>query len=194
MMKNGRLLLWLAMGAMVGTAVCGQGGEKQGLARTKAGERVAQSANFDTSPVTLAEVHATGDRLERAIRRIVFEEADPKTSRATPEDRAAKRHEIVAEFWRLYRLAEPGFKFTPRPTQYDPARLTVEAGHEMRKPLETMLKQGFLGKVAPIPAGKEETITIAEYGDALGFFMARMSELTHTPNTRWSPYLFGHIE
>jgi hypothetical protein len=37
----------------------------------------------------------------------------------------------------------------------------------------------------------KDTLTIEEFGDALGYFFARLADLTHTPSFEYSPYLGG---
>jgi hypothetical protein len=33
---------------------------------------------------------------------------------------------------------------------------------------------------------------VREFGDALGFLLLRLAELTHTPSSKWSPYMNAH--
>ncbi|HRK21834.1 MAG TPA: hypothetical protein PLX06_08500 [Fimbriimonadaceae bacterium] len=143
-------------------------------------------------PVTLGEMHATIEQLEIAIRRVVLANNQPPVGHNLAAERPATRVEIINEFWRLYQLAKPSFKFTPRPVVLQLKSITIPSEDAARRPLETMIKHGFIGKVAPLASNEGPNMTVAEYGDALGFFLARIGDLTHTPSAKWSPYMFNH--
>jgi len=101
----------------------------------------------------------------------------------------ASRDDVIRLFDRLYEKVKPSFKFTPRFVKYDPAVLTVSKNKAERATLEKLIKWQFIAKVGPIAAGKKETLTLDQFGDALAFFTLRVADLTHTPSARWSPYL-----
>lgn len=185
-MRQSRTLFAVVLGMAFAIASSSQDEQKTGLSKG-ATKPVAQG---DTAPVTVAEVYATVDRLETAIRKVVLREKATYTPRKVGADRPATRPEIIAEFYRLYLSAKPKFKFTPRPVPYNAKLFTISS--EAREPLEKLVKTGFIGKVAPVATGTGPGLTIEEYGDALGFFMARIGDLTHTPSSKWSPYMFNH--
>lgn len=145
-------------------------------------------------PVTIGELHATIEKLEIAIRRVVLANNQPPVGHNLAAERPATRTEIISEFYRLFQLAKPNFKFTPRFVALQVKSITIPAEDPMRKPLETMIKFGFIGKVAPLTSADGPNLSVAEYGDALGFFLARIGDLTHTPSAKWSPYMFNHRE
>jgi len=181
-------LLAASMAILAAAMAGGQGEEKAKL--STGAKKPAQAAA--SGPVTIGEVHATIEKLEVAIRRVVLSSTQAPLSHNTAENRPATRSEVIGEFWRLYQLAKPNFKFTPRPVALQASSLTVPPADEMRKPLETLIKHGFVGKVSPLAAGTGPNMTLEDYGDALGFFLARIGDLTHTPSARWSPYMFNH--
>lgn len=161
--------------------------------RTKlSSPKPAVKAQGNAGPVTLGEVHATIEKLEVAIRRVVLASPQPAVSQSLAADRPATRSEIIGELWRLYQLAKPRFKFTPRPVLLQVKSITLPAEDASRKPLEALIRHGFIGKVAPLAAGEGDHLTVEQYGDALGFFLSRIGDLTHTPSARWSPYMFNH--
>ena len=174
-------------GLLLAALIFAQGEEKGGLTKTK-----APAIKVDNGHVTLPELYATIAKVELGLRRVVLSSSQAPVVRQNVQDRVAKRSEITAEFWRLFQLAKPYFKFTPKAVVFKPNLLSIPATDPQRKPLETLIRFGFIGKVAPLATNAAPSISITEYGDALGFFIARMSDLTHTPSAKWSPYMFGH--
>lgn len=100
-----------------------------------------------------------------------------------------RRTETVLAMKRLFDMASPRFCFTPRFVGYEPDRLTLPAGDPSRPILEELIRWQCVAKLGPVAAGERTTLTVDEFGDALGFCMARLADLTHMPSTRWSPYL-----
>lgn len=186
-MAKSRQIFFVACAFGAATMIFAQDEEKSGLSKTK-----AQPIKVDAGHVTLPELYATIERLELGVRRVVLSSAQAPVSRKDVPNRVAKRTEITAEFWRLFQLAKPHFKFTPKAVAYRQNLLSIPATDPQRKALETMIRFGFIGKVAPLATSSAPSLSIPEYGDALGYFIARMSDLTHTPSAKWSPYMFGH--
>lgn len=184
-----KLWITLAIGtAALGTTYAfGQGEGREG------GQSAAKKPIQATSgPLTVGEMNATIEKLEIAIRRVVLANSQAPMSHPAVPDRPATRSEVIAEFWRLYQLAKPNFKFTPRPVNLQVKSISIPTDNAQRKPLEALIKHGFIGKVSPLAAGSGDSLTLSDYGDALGFFLSRISDLTHTPSSRWSPYMFNH--
>ncbi len=132
----------------------------------------------DEPPVTSAEVQASLAQAGRALASILHL-SNPELGAATST--TASRSEIIAGFWKLYTLARPKFRFSPRPIKVlgKPAELT----------LTILIKYGFVAPVGPLTLASRINFSLDEYGDALGMFLARTAELTHTPSSQWSPYL-----
>ena len=186
-MGNWRQVSLAGCGLLLAALIFAQGEEKGGLTKTK-----AAPIKVDNSPVTLSELYSTIEKVELGVRRVVLSSTQAPVPRKEFADRVAKRTEVTAEFWRLFQLAKPHFKFTPNAVKFKPELISIPASDPQRKPLETMIRFGFIGKVAPLATSSAPSMSIPEYGDALGFFIARMSDLTHTPSAKWSPYMFGH--
>lgn len=143
-------------------------------------------------PLSVAELNASIDKVEIAVRRVVLANRQNPAARPAMEDRPATRQEVITEFKRLFEMARPHFKFTPRPVKFDATMISIPTGDPARAPLETMIRFGFIGKVAPIATALGPNLTLEEFGDALGLFLARIGDLTHTPSEKWSPYMFNH--
>lgn len=184
--------LWaklLICSAVVSMSACsGAQEDKSGLSHTTK----KAAAPMVNGPVTLGEVYATIDRLEQGVRRVVLASTQAPNERSASPDRPATRAEILGEFWRLFQLAKPYFKFTPRPVNFEAKNLSTPASDPLRKPLETLIRYGFVGKVSPIATNTASDMSLEDYADALGFFMSRLGDITHTPSSKWSPYMFNH--
>ncbi|HCD99740.1 MAG TPA: hypothetical protein DER07_01710 [Armatimonadetes bacterium] len=100
-----------------------------------------------------------------------------------------RRTEAILALKRLFDMASPRFCFTPRFVAYEASRLTVPPGDPSRAALEELIRWQCVAKLGPVAAGERTTLTVDEFGDALGFCLARLADLTHMPSTRWSPYL-----
>jgi hypothetical protein len=109
----------------------------------------------------------------------------PKPGSAAP----AKREEIVAEMARLFELCRPTFKYTPRFTNYKPESIGLAKASRQRQNLEKLIKWGAVAKTDPFVASKQETVSLALFADSFGLFLIRIADLTHTPSSKWSPYL-----
>lgn len=138
--------------------------------------------------LTEAEMYRNLDRLEDAVRSVL--KLNKVTQRgANTASTPAKRGELLERLDYIYELAKPKFVMTPREITFDPKKVSLPAQHPQRKSAEKLVKWGFVGRVAPVVTGNKETMTLHEFGDVLGIFLARLSEVTHKPSTKWSPYL-----
>ncbi|MCX7800736.1 MAG: hypothetical protein N2109_10385 [Fimbriimonadales bacterium] len=100
-----------------------------------------------------------------------------------------RRSETILAIHRLFEHVRPRFCFTPRMVAYEPSRITLPSGDPARGALEELIRWQVVAKLGPLAAGDKTTVTVDELGDALGFALARLADLTHMPSTRWSPYL-----
>jgi hypothetical protein len=174
-MKN----LFLA-GALVLTAVGAPQEPKEGLSRRP------KNVVSTNAPVTQAEARAVFTRAERVLRSAL----NLKGSGVSPlpaGKQPVTRDQVVGEFARLYKLVGPSAKLTPRPVRFEVTRLRMSGAR--REDLTRLVRLGAIAPVGAVAAGPKETLTVAEFGDALGFFLARMAEITHMPSRKWTPAL-----
>jgi len=141
------------------------------------------------SKVTVGDVNAVFGKLDHAVRKVVGISGKPRLKLGGRQSASATREQIVLEFARLFEMARPHFKFTPRKIKFDPSMLTIRKGTRARAELETMIALQFVAKVGPLAASEKPTLTLAQFGDAVGYFYARVADLTHTPSSKWSPYM-----
>jgi hypothetical protein len=97
------------------------------------------------------------------------------------------RELVVAELSQEYDLLSPKAKYTPLPVSYDPSVLKIAAAE--RTSLERLIRLGFVARVGPLATGPTDTITPHDLGDAVGFFMCRIAQITYLPDPKWSPMI-----
>ena len=100
----------------------------------------------------------------------------------------ATRSMIIAEFDRWFQWTRPSFKSRPADLVFDPKRLTVK-DKSARASLERLIGWGFVAKVGPLATNKVETVSLVDFGDALGLFLSRVADLTHMPSSKFTPAL-----
>ncbi len=143
-------------------------------------------AQDGSKPVTQAEastVFAKADKVIKAVLHLAKSPAAFPSSGST-----ATREQIVMRFQAELDIAQSKFKFTPPPLKSAPAVMSFksEQTKSVAKKLEVL---GFVDRFGPLVTSKGEGLSTQEFGDALGYFLARLAELTHTPSSKFSPAL-----
>ena len=174
---------WVCVGIVTSLAAVGfcQQEPKDGLTRKTPKKVVATNA-----PVTQAEAKAAFSKAERVLRaslNLPAKGSSPLTAGTKP----VTRTQVVGEFNRLYKMILPSAKLTPRPVKFDQARLRMSGSS--RADLVKLVRLGAIAPIGPVAAGPKDSLTVAEFGDALGYFLARMAEITHMPSRKWTPAL-----
>jgi len=178
----------LAFTVLAGIAIAplaaGQAPEgKEKLGRTK---RVAPSVN---GAVTAAEARAVFTRAERVIAATLKVPVLGKVGIAA-SSRPMTRTQAVTEFSRLFQMASPSFKLTPRPVKFEAQRLKM-ADPAARQKLTLLVQAGAVAPFGPVASGPSDSLSVKEFGDALGFLLARIAEMSHLPSRKWTPALQG---
>lgn len=171
----------MCVGIVALSAAAGAQEPKGGLTRKTPPKVVAPSA-----PVTQAEAKAVFSRAERVLR-TALNLSGSSVSPLSTSTKPVTRAQVVGEFNRLYKMVLPSAKLTPRPVKFDSARLKM-AGAQ-KADLVKLVRLGAIAPVGPVAAGTRDSLTVVELGDALGFFLARMAEITHLPSRKWTPAL-----
>lgn len=162
-----------------GTAYC------QGAAERPSAAKAAET------PITMDEMADVMQRIETAVMRTVFRNYR-SVAKAKGGSEPATTGKMIAAFGKLFDRCKPKFKLTPKMTAYDASVLTIKPGEPERSTLEKLVKWGFVGPVGPLATSETKTLTPVQFGDALGLYLSRLAELTHTPSSEWSPYLNWH--
>lgn len=145
----------------------------------------ASAAQAPQGPVTRQEAAATFKRVGTALSIFTGGKAKP----FAPKFEAAgvlTRTELVAEFDRVFEAAKPYFKYTPRPVKYDAGVFSIKDG-DARKKLDKLVTWGCVARIGPLATAPKDEMALAEFGDAVGFLLVRLAELTHTPSSKWTP-------
>jgi hypothetical protein len=172
-----KLLLAVVFSVSVAFAVQG---EKPQFKKAKVG------AVDMKAPVTRAEAAAVFAKARKSINASRVAQVSP-TSSIPVGNTPVTREEVIAEMSKIFEASKKSVKFMPIPVRYNPAAFKVGAG--VKPALSTLVSWGFVGSVSPLATSPKPGLTVAQFGDALGFFMARISDITHMPSPRWSPYL-----
>lgn len=144
-----------------------------------------------TGIVTQKETEVVFERLQNAIYRVVLEKPAPAAAKKSNSTAPATKAQIIQQLNALFELARPEFKYTPNKVPTNQAPITLPKTSPARPTLEKLIAWGFIAKVSPLATGAKDTLTLAEFGDSVGYFLSRMSELTHTPSIKFSPELMG---
>lgn len=165
-------------------AGCSGGAQEKSSLATK---KQKPKSDLSASVLTQEDLSSAMKRIEKAVCAAL--KLKPIELTESASNKPATREDIVNAFNKLFEQAKPSIKFTPKFVKYDPALLVIDKSKPERARLEKLIQWQFIAKVGPIAAGKSKTITLAEFGDALGFVTLRIADLTHLPSARWSPYL-----
>lgn len=139
------------------------------------------------APVTRAEALQAFFRYERALD-LTLGLPEPKAP-APGGSQSFTRQDFLREADRLFRKYKPHFKVTPRPVRPNAAALQQGLPEELRGTARTMVRWGAVAPVGLVVVGPQDTFTVPQFGDALGFFFTRVVGLTHMPDQRWTPWL-----
>lgn len=138
---------------------------------------VAQTAQ----PLTMAEFAEVSQTVDKTLAK-VLKIAAPAPLTSAPG--VATRSAIVSRFHVWFLAAKPKFRFTPKLATIDEQSWTLKDAK-----LTELARWGFVGRLAPLATSKAAGMTPAEFGDTLGFFLSRVADLTHTPTSKYSPYM-----
>lgn len=153
------------------------------------------SAKQQSRPALSQSVLTVGDaskalrKVERSLIGVLKLQAEPKALPSKDLDKPAQREYIVLQFARMVDLAKGQFKVTPRPIPLDPK--TVKLSGNAKTALDRLVAGGFVASAGPLATGAKDTLTLHQFGDAVGLLIARIADLTHTPDSKYSPYLQG---
>lgn len=176
------MMKWvLAILMCTSIALAGQGGgDKPRLKKVNVGS-VDQKA-----PVTRSEAVAVFTRARKAIVTARIAQISTKPSLSNG-NQPVTREEVISEMAKIFDACKKSVKFVPNKSKFDPAVFKVSAA--VKPSLTTLVSWGMVAPVGPVATGPQPGLSIPQFGDAVGFFIARISDVTHMPIPRWSPYL-----
>lgn len=157
----------------------------QSTDRTSQAKPQPRQIVLSADPVTGDEARQIFLKVETAFRKVMPTIARGGRSRlggARPVTRAA----IVGEMDRLFQLTKPTFKLSPKRIPVDPARLAVTDSNARSK-MATLIAWGCVEASSALASAQRDAFGVLEFGDAIGVFVKRISELSHAPSDRYSP-------
>ncbi|MCB8932263.1 MAG: hypothetical protein M9921_08365 [Fimbriimonadaceae bacterium] len=146
---------------------------------------VAMGVQQPQGPVTRPEATAVFKRVGTALSIFTGGKAKPFAPKFAPTG-VLTRTELVREFDRVFEAAKPYFKYTPRPVKFDAAVFSIK-DEDARNKLDKLVKWGCVARIGPVATAPKDELALAEFGDAVGFLLIRIAELTHTPSSKWTP-------
>ena len=102
-------------------------------------------------------------------------------------EKPVSRAQVVAELSHLSHIFQDYYTLKARTQYCDPAAIKLPPAQKIEA--IRLAKLGFVEPVGPLLIGPQNTIDVHAFGAAIGFFMARWSDMTHMPSPKWSPYL-----
>lgn len=174
---------WIALGLIV--SACGTLYAQEPPAKIAI---KAMPTEIQRQPVTEGEARKVFIRAEQIIRKVTKTNAPAPPINLGTTATKVKRAQVIAQLARLLKLTQPAFRLTPMPKPVDPAPLKIPSGVP-RDQLTMLVRFGAVGNYSHLATGPGDTISVKDFGDALGFFMARIAQVTHMPSTEFTPFL-----
>jgi len=171
---------------VIGTAFAQQG-DQSGKQRKIEFKPTKQVDTTDTIPVTEAEARETFQHVMQSLPALA-PKINVGTCTISDSTKPVTREEILLEMDRLHEAARPFFKLTPRPVYFDDKTITLPQG-AARTSGEKLARRGFVATASVLLTEKNDTVTVADFGDDVGIFVARIADLTHMPDPKYSPAL-----
>jgi hypothetical protein len=157
-------------------------GQQQGLKK----EANATGVSWDPSPVTRGEARAVFTEVRQILNR-VLNTSIPASPRIPSGSAPVTREQIVSEMTQDWGLVAGKAKFAPNPTPIEASVLKIAPAE--RAHLIGLIKLGLVGKVSPLATGPTDTMDAKDLGDAVGFYLSRIAQVTHMPDPKWSPII-----
>ena len=152
------------------------------------GHKVASPPPTDPTPVTDSEGRDVFARMQSLFRAVLPHTGEGAVT--VPDDgKPLLRQQALRELARLYAFAEPSFKVTPPPVQIVTGVVKMQGAD--RDAAFKLIKAGALANYGRIVTGPADTLTTQELGDAVGFFLARIAQMSHMPSSKFTPELQG---
>ena len=145
-------------------------------------------AYSQNSPVTVAESNAVINKVDAAMRNTLG--MKPGKPLPTKESRLVTRAEVVKSLDVLFESYRPYFQFTPRPHRAEGQVIEkFNSDKQTRDLLHKFIKFGCCSAVSPLVVGPGANISVADFGDAIGYFAAQIAAVTYFADPLYVPNL-----
>ncbi len=149
---------------------------------------LATSAHAQAAAVTVAEANAVFAKVDDAVRNVLKMKKAEKGS--VGQDRPVTRAEVVEQMARIFQSISPKFQFTPRPFRTEVGVIKrFNAEPKTQGQMERLVRWGFLAPVGPLVVGPGDSLSIAAFGDAVGYFLSQLAAMTYFADPDWVPRL-----
>lgn len=139
-------------------------------------------------PVTGTEALAVFREIDRIAVKVLNAKESTKFA-GEPTDSPASRSLIVQNMYSLFYHHRESFKFIPRLRRVEKKLIAPGIEPITLAQLAEMMQFGFIAPGSSLASKKQDQFSIEEFGEAVGIFLSRLADLTHTPDRKWSPYL-----
>lgn len=145
-------------------------------------------AHAQGAPVTVAEANVVFAKIDDAVRDVLNMKKAEK--RPAGENKPITRAEVVVQMEKIIASVRPQFQFTPRPFRTEVAVIKrFNADPKTQELMEKLVRSGFLAPVGPIVVGPADSLSIAQFGDAVGYFLSQLAAMTYFADPAWVPRL-----
>ena len=138
--------------------------------------------------VTVGEANAVLDKVDAAVRKVLkMAPAEPATDKSK---QPVTRAQVIAKLDALFESYRPSFQYTPRPFRTAPeVAAKFNPDPAVRAKIEKLARWGCIGPVGPLVTGPGETLSTAQFGEAVGYFISQVAALTYFADPKWVPTL-----
>ncbi|MBS1705074.1 MAG: hypothetical protein JST40_04315 [Armatimonadetes bacterium] len=138
--------------------------------------------------VTLSDFFTATTRLESAITKVLKVKATER-SNTKQLSSLVTCDDLARELYRMKQFTKSAWTVTPNKKKLD-AKFPIKTSKEVSPLAVALIEDGFAPTFGPLTdMGPSEPLTITQIGEALGYFMARLAEITHVPSQKFSPEL-----
>lgn len=147
---------------------------------------LAGTSSAQQGALTKSEANAVLNQVDAAISKTL----GIKTVTALPTNAQgpASRTEIIVHLNTMFESYRPLFQYTPRPyTLKSQAINAANKDQKVRAILTKFVRFGCSGTVAPLVIGPGESMTVGDFAEAIGYYVAQISALTYLADPLWVP-------
>lgn len=138
--------------------------------------------------VTRAEASMVFAKMAGLVKQAAKVQGSVAFARVANAKQPITRSEVVHAYYLLFQKAKPGFRLTPVPAKVD-TKLFAGLTEAVKAEAKTLAQWGFIGPVGPLLTDAKPQMSVQVFGDSVGFFLARLADLTHQPSRKYSPNL-----
>lgn len=138
--------------------------------------------------VTRAEASMVFAKMASLVKQASKVQGTVAFARVTNAKQPITRSEVLHAYFLLFQKAKPGFRLTPVPAKVD-TKLFAGLTEAAKTEAKTLAQWGFIGPVGPLLTDGKPQVSVQVFGDSVGFFLARLADLTHQPSRKYSPNL-----